>query len=45
MDTRNKFALDELDAYCLEQQLAGGFHANVTQILDAIIDKQLEPQR
>jgi hypothetical protein len=45
VDTRNKFALDELDAYCLEQQLAGGFHANVTQILDAIIDKQLEPQR
>lgn len=45
VDTRSKFTLDELEAYCLEQQLAGGFHANVTHVLDAIIAKQLEPQR
>ena len=45
LDSRNRFTLDELDAYCLEQQLAGGFHANVTQVLDAIIDNRLAPLR
>lgn len=45
VNARSKFSLDELDGYCLNEKLAGGFHANVTQVLDAIIDRQLEPLR
>ncbi len=45
LDTRTKYSLDELETYCLDKKLAGGFHQNLTQVLNAIIDDQLEPSR
>ncbi len=45
LDTRTKFTLDELEQYCLEQQLPGGFHENLTPVLNAIIDGELRAAR
>ncbi len=45
LDTRSKFALDELEKFCLARQLPGGFHENLTPVLNAIIDGELQASR
>lgn len=39
--SRSKFEIEDLQNYCDEQDLAGGFERNVTQVLDAIIDRKI----
>ncbi len=45
LDTRSRFPLEQLDAYCVSEQLEGGFHTNLTPVLNAIIDGQLGSSR
>lgn len=45
LDTRSKFTLEDLEKYCLDQQLSGGFHKNLTPVLNAIIDGTMSPSR
>jgi hypothetical protein len=41
LDARSEYSTRQLDAYCRERRLEGGFVSNVTIVLDAIIDGQL----
>jgi hypothetical protein len=42
LDTRTKYSLEELEEYALQQEWSGGFHSNLTPVLDAIIDQRIE---
>ena len=41
IDSRSKYRLSDIDEYCAEHDMAGGFHSNVTKVLDAIIDRKI----
>lgn len=41
LDSRSEYKFQQLDSYCREHQLEGGFVTNVTPVLDAIIGGQL----
>jgi hypothetical protein len=42
LDSRQAYAIDDLNDYCQQAGWAGGFHLNVPAALDAIIDGKLQ---
>ncbi len=41
LETHDKFSLAQVNEFCAQQDLLGGLHSNLTQVLDAIIDHKL----
>lgn len=44
LDARKKFTMSQLEKYCAEQKLIGGFSKNVDTVLSAIIDGEISAE-
>ncbi len=41
IDARSKYRMSDIEQYCIDNEIDGGFHSNLTKILDAIIARKL----
>ena len=41
IDSRSKYRIGDIEKYCADNAMEGGWHANLTEVLDAIIARKI----